>query len=499
MYNRQKKLLRLAAVLVCAGCAMSACGETAEAGTENTAAVSGNETETEAVTAEYTDPGVDYGGETFTFIDYDPASWNWIAGSYSDIHAEEESGDPLNDAQYRRNRAAEDTLNVRLATLPAGNGEGNTAMLNRLIAAADPSADAAFLFLSNTASMLSDAGKLVDLLSIDTLDTTASWWNQNANSEFTLGGQLKVLTGDLSIYTTFSPIMVFFNKTVAESFDIGDLYGMVRAGTWTYDEMIAMCKTVSSDLDGDGKMDENDRFGLAEQVGLINDILLSGGVRFSSRAKDGELSFTLNSERTASVIDSLVPFLNDDSLCCIAGKYSSKYSNVFRQLHIPMFMSNQLLFNMNQLLITFELRSMEADFGILPCPKFDEAQDSYHTPLSSAWATVVCVPTMNDRLDMTGHVLDTLGYYSQQYVTPAFIDTTVTNKAIRDEDSAEMLDLIHSSIVYDIAPLYNWGNCLSVSSGLAERNSTDFASAYAKSESAILKDMEKTMEFLKNQ
>ena len=106
------------------------------------------------------------------------------------------------------------------------------------------------------------------------------------------------------------------------------------------------------------------------------------------------------------------------------------------------------------------------------------------------------VPATNARLELTGHVLDAMGYYSQQLVTPAFIETTVLDKTLRDENSEAIIEMIYDTQVYDIALAFNWGSITGVVSNMINNNTTNFSSLYASSESAILAAMDKTMEEL---
>lgn len=49
-------------------------------------------------------------------------------------------------------------------------------------------------------------------------------------------------------------------------------------------------------------------------------------------------------------------------------------------------------------------------------------------------------------------------YESRDTVRHAYFDVTITNKTIRDEESAEMLDLIFSTRIYDLGFIFNWGS-----------------------------------------
>ena len=448
------------------------------------------ESTTAEETSEYKNPGVNYGGDTFTFLEYNPESYFWKACSYSDIRADEDSGDPINDAQYKRNRKVEEELKIKLETIKT-NG-GNQDELRKLILAGDKTADVAQLFYGSMAAIVSEEGMIQNWKDVATLDLSASWWDQNAVETFTFGSGLNVITGDLSIYSQFAPMLLFYNKRVAEMYKINDCYDLVRAGKWTNDKVYEYCRVVADDLNGDGKMDENDRFGMAEQTGLIPDMLISSGENIARKNQKGELELVVGSERVFDLQTKFYKFLRDYDVNCEAGQYASKYKNVFFELHIPMFKNDQLLFNYNQLLIAIELRAMDADYGLLPTPKADESQENYRTSVSGAWATFYTIPATNDRLDMTGHVMDALGYYSKEYVTSEYIDTTIRQKGLRDEDSAEMLELILASKAYDTAIVYNWGYVKNVLN-----DSANISSAYSASESKIKADFEATIAAMK--
>ncbi|MBQ2707598.1 MAG: hypothetical protein IJF67_04980 [Clostridia bacterium] len=467
------------------------CGEGV---TEDTIADTAAGTTTAAPeTAEYTVPDVNYNGAEFVILDQDSTSnTNWICLKYHTISAEEETGEPINDAQYQSLRKTEEELNVKINCFMPGS---RLQTVRNSVLAQDDEYDLVTTTAAGT--LASEPGLVVDLASIDTLNLAASWWQQNAVEAFTINGKLKVLIGDITPYTYFSPIIFFFNKQVVDEFKLENPYELVRSGDWTLAKAYEMSRDVASDMNGDSVMDENDRFGTAVNYALVSEFLAAAGQKYVKQNKDGGLDFVLNSERTASVVSDAVKFLNDASVNNIAQKFQSGYKNVFAHLHVPMFKDNRLLFNFNQLLVTFELRSMEADFGVLPMPKYDEAQTEYYTPLNTSWAEFIGIPSTNRELDMAGHVLNSLGYYGQQYIKPAFIDTTVKGKSLRDEDSVEMLEIIMDSIVYDLGIFYDFGSVKSGVDALGINNKPDgFASMYASAESAVKEAIKSTLELL---
>ena len=42
-----------------------------------------------------------------------------------------------------------------------------------------------------------------------------------------------------------------------------------------------------------------------------------------------------------------------------------------------------------------QFRTMEDDFGIIPPPKYDEAQENYHAYVSNGWTSTYVVPITN--------------------------------------------------------------------------------------------------------
>ena len=159
----------------------------------------------------YSAPDVDYGGAEFTIIDRDPITTRWIMSTYGDIRCEEESGEPINDALFKRNRQVEEELHIKLIPHLVGNTErANT--LRTLVLAGDDSVDAAMIRGDNIPMLLNEPNLLINLHNIDTMDLTNPWWDQNFNDTFAFGGNQFICTGSMSLYTQLAPILVFFSE-----------------------------------------------------------------------------------------------------------------------------------------------------------------------------------------------------------------------------------------------------------------------------------------------
>jgi len=497
----KKTLAALLAILTIAMTTLASCGggDTSADTPKDTAAADTTAAETAETTtaAEYVDPGVNYDGAEIVIAAYSSDTYFWQAASYCDAFAAEENGDPINDALYQRNRKVEETLGVKITPYECDvSSRVIDTKLTPLILAGEDLVDAAFVVGSGIPNMIGTGDMLYDLNSIDTLDLSASWWDEKSVEQLTILDSLYCVTGDISLYANFAPIVYFFNKQMVDDFKLDNPYELVRDGSWTADKAIEMSGKVGRDINGDGKRDINDSYGMLCENGSINYMLMGAGVRFSETGSDGLPKITINTEKTVDLIEKFIPYMNDRNSVTTSSHYTGMgFSNVFTEVFIPMFVENRALFYNNQLLVAMNLRDMEADFGILPVPKYDESQDEYITGANGSWISFILVPVTNSQLDMTGHVLDCMGYYGQQYVTPAYIDTTVLNKTLRDDDSAEMLELILDSRTYDIANYYNWGSInTKVSTDLVSGNRTDFASAYAAIEPNITAALQKTID-----
>ena len=151
----------------------------------------------------------------------------------------------------------------------------------------------------------------------------------------------------------------------------------------------------------------------------------------------------------------------------------------------PAFAEGRVLFNVTGLNRVTMFRSMEADFGILPMPKYEETAESYINPVNLWCSSSIAVLKSASDLNRTGIIIEALSAESLNELTPAYYDITLKTKLSRDNESAEMLDLIFENRVFDIGAMYNWGNVFQMTIDLATAENYNFQSALARNEKAI--------------
>jgi len=442
--------------------------------------------------------GTDYAGYKFRVLDYDGSDKGlWQVMAICEMMAEEETGEPINDAIYKMNREVEALYNIDIGICPTAIDPGDIATkFTKAVLSGDDLFDAAFLRGSSIPGALGTKNMAYDLLSIPSLDLSKSWWDQNSAKAMSIGGKLTAVIGDINFYSAIAPIAVYVNKKIVEDNDIGDLYKMTKEGKWTWDAMYGIAKICAKDLDGDGIMTKDDQVGLFMQYFQLQAAINSAGEYMTPKNEEDIPVFSPNMEKISGIAEKVVTFYNDKDTT-VAAESITGYSNQFYEFMMPKFRDNQALFFVNQLLISFELRSMEADFAILPLPKYEESQPKYGSVVASWWGTYTVMPITCTDTERTANILGAMGYYAQKYVMPAYYDKTVTGKLLRDDEAAEMMDIIMKNRVFDLAELYNWGNINGVLNTVCASNKADtIVSQLEKSENAINKAIQKTLDQL---
>ena len=498
-----KKNLAMLFALLLAGQTLIACADTAETPvTTDTAAPSASEALSEAVTEEQREyanlPEKDFGGaEAEILVAYNVETGTTNFGvSKNEFGAHEENGDAVNDARYKRNTTIEDQFNVKIVDFDY-NMENNLitfvhdsvrTFVDKLIMAGDN--NYAFMLLPGySVCTMAMEGSLQDLNVMQYLDLDKPWWDQKANADLTVMDHLFYTTGDISTADNDATCTVFFNKAVAENFDLPDMYQLVLDGKWTLEQFYTLSSDVSRDLNGDGKYDETDQYGAMVWDDIAMAVVNSTGDKCAATDKDGNIILTLNNERTVNALAKYIEFGRDTSRCF---QYQ-RAIDASDTLAINMFSGNQVLFYLQLMQLTPKLRDMEADFGIIPFPKYDESQDSYYNTVGSWHSVFFCMPMGNADPEMSTILAEALACESKYTVTDAYYDVNLKTKAARDEQSAAMLDIIFETRVYDLGWYYQFGGFNEEVMNLVRLNFSpkEFTSMYAKKEASAQKKVDK--------
>ena len=131
---------------------------------------------------------------------------------------------------------------------------------------------------------------------------------------------------------------------------------------------------------------------------------------------------------------------------------------------------------------------MNVDFGILPYPKLDENQSEYSTHIGNS-SPILTLPITNNDFERTSLILEAMAITSYNIVRPAYYDVALKVKMSRDEDSADMLDIILDSSTYDLS-YFTFNAISSILNPLISVGNTNFSSAYASQSNTINQNMQ---------
>ncbi len=473
-----KQISRAAALLLLASLILTACGETASP-SSGTAAPDSSVPDSPASTEPINEklPDRDFGGHEFSIIATDEVGT--IRYSY-EIDADELNGDAMNDAVFKRNQLVEERFNVKITKIDYDKNN-YVQTFNNTVLAGDDTYDA----LVTTYDTVQNNGLTYacDVKDIPYIDLDSPWWDGDFLRETELGGHIWGLTGDINVVDNASAWGMAFNKHLAEEFVDTDLYALVRDGKWTIDKLKAYGIAATADLNGDSKLNYDDRFGLVASANFAVEFIWSSGSRLSKKEGSG-VTFMLDNEKNLSVLKKVFDLYQEESVCVAETMTAAPgLSNWDTQRKI--FKEGRALFYGMTIVNAESFRDMTEDYGIIPMPKYDEDQADYACSAQEWGATMFMVPKNAPDLERTGILLDAMSSAAVSTITPAYFETLLEGKIIRDEESKEMLELIFSTRVWDPAYTFNWGSVRSLTS-IFKTNTDAIASTIASMKPAVL-------------
>ena len=491
--RRTLAMLLAILMLLClaAGCSETAGGdENAPEAGQNGQTVSPVEEETEPQKLEPDLPAdLDYGGATVVIMQHPFQAGDWADWLSRDIWSDGLTGEPINDAVFDRNAYVEDKLNVVIQAEDVANMPDTIAKQVTSGSADYNISTARIQSLPNTVTK----GYLVNLYKMPHVDLSRPWYDERCIEDASYYGLLYYVTGDMIILDDDSTGAMVFNKQLIEDYHLDSPYDLVEEGTWTLDKMAEIANAVAEDLDGNGEVDiEGDRFGILWQRDAIVSFMHGAEARIVDKNADGDPEYTITSEHANDVFDKIDQIFFDPTVVQNMHNYSSKYPDIYVG-ECNIFRANNALFMWLRMRVAQNLRDMEADFGIIPVPKYNEAQGQYYSTVTKYTAATICIPnTSAIDWEMTGAVVELMNAEGHYGLREAYYEKNLGSKISRDVQSTEMLDLIFSNRIYDAGEIYELG---SISSNLYSRSAEkgiNLATLLAQYSKMMSKSLEKS-------
>ncbi|MBP3919217.1 MAG: extracellular solute-binding protein [Clostridia bacterium] len=451
MKKQKITVLLLLALLTVIGCtdAKSSPDNKTDDGSTATAPIT---TETAAQDTEklsYAYPEADYEGYEFVFLNVEPQGW-----ANALIAPEESTGESINDALFERNVRIEDRYHVKISEYKQGM-DSVAAQLRRTVSANEDTYDVCMLPIHSASGIMAE-NYLIDLKSVDSLHLDMPWWDQMVNQSLTIMDKLYMTSGDISLFPFEATWGIFFNEDIMRSLDLPLPYDLVKDGKWTLDRLTEYAKegallgTDSAYLPFSPS--GTARYGLCSHHDLPIGLIQGAGCSIVT-IENNQPVFHADEERMINLYD---------KIAALTGEKGAYYDWDFglQVEGYEMFMNGRFMMWSETLGYLSQLRSMEDNFGVVPFPKYDETQESYHSIVATWGTTMTTIPTTASDVTRTGVILDALAYDSYENLMEPYYNTYLMQKGARNENSAEMLSIIRNTRIIAADMALGWSSDL---------------------------------------
>jgi len=429
---------------------------------------------------------LNFDGTTVNILSMSNSLWE------NEITVEDLSSEIINDSIYNRERFVEDRLGVEISNTKLSMSDLDKEFKKVMNASED--VYQAVVYTAHISENIVN-GYFYDLNEVEYLNLDKPWWSSKFNEEASIKGKLYLTTGSMLLTLNRFLFATFYNKAIADDYadkipDLLNLYSIVESGDWTYDKFYELSSGIYSDLNGNSERDKEDIYGLGFVAGISIDTMWSSfDIDILTKSENGFFELNVNTDKLYNSIEKMLKLIHgstgtykptntsDEELNSLAGKFAD----------------NSLLFMVNKLYVIEEetMRNMQNEYGVLPFPKYDDAQKEYYSYSHDQYSTV-CIPSTNENPEIAGAVLEAMASFSYRDTEPAYLNMAIKGKYMSDPQSRKMIDLVVDGFTVDAAWIYLFsigGSFPYNFRSLIEKNETSYASAYTSNANGLKKTL----------
>ena len=423
------------------------------------------------------------------FDNYDFRFYTYSTGV--DMYApEEETGDIVNDAVYRRNREIEEMYNITISTIDSGtlNEREHRDAINTMINAGDEACDVVLNIGKQLANQALD-GYYINMYDIEEFDFDKSWWSKQLVEDLSFSGCMYFCSNNLH-YEEFAASKVFyFNKDKIDEYQLDDPYELVLSGKWVINRMIEMTRDVNEDLNGNNIADNEDFYGLLTTVSH-NAWAVCFDIPVWEKNNDS-IELVAMSDKMLNAFDKIHSWYYDS-----IGLYTwDSYSKAINEMR-DMFKAGQGMFVFGFVGDSGTYyRDTDVDYGIVPFPKYDENQENYRVFFGANTSNMFAIPIFASDKSRTGLILEALSAKGYEELIPVYYEVALKDKYMRDETSVEILDIITENRTISFSYCYdNWDAGLGFGNCFQSEFKDSFSTFYAARENIVKSRIQKVVE-----
>ena len=358
---------------------------------------------------------------------------------------EDLSGELVNDAIYEANNVLAERFGITV-TEELQEFNDVTATARKTISSGDDAYDIITAIDRDVYTMATE-NMVTALDSLKYVDLSQPWWNSSINNSLTLGGRLWAGYSDAMLTAYDFTHILLFNKEMVTAYDLDNPYDLVENGTWTFTKFREMAMDVTADVNGDNTWDDNDRYGwLAVPKQISPSIWIASGVQTITKDENDLPVFTMGADNRMLEALQLAYDLSWGS----SFWYKTTVQHAADVTDPAIFSRGDALFSSTAFYMLFQgyYREIEFDYGIIPYPKFDEAQDGYYTRVEGG--NMSFVPTTCGDTDFAGAMMEAYACEFKNTVIPMYYETGMKVKYSRDDTSGRILDMMMANRIYDL-------------------------------------------------
>ncbi len=387
--------------------------------------------------------------EDNTICDIEGAEVKLLAWRGSSVLEFESAGDSgvanYGEAVMRRNQIVKNKLDCKLVfSYETSTSPDAEAFIKRAEAEENVYIYAAH---NRVIPMLAIKGYAVDLNTLTgdrTLNFDKPWWPSGMDDGLSVDGKLYFATGDISMKYIESLGVIFYNKAIIEKAGISE-NALFRAATtekWTLTEFEKYIHDAYGSLNG------NTVYGFA--LGPTAEY-----AEFFFESSSFKPTATLKGKTEFSITDESAEAENA-AFTSVRSFFSSGYNSVsWNNAHSGgrLFSEGRAAFTAAPLSYSAELNG-KINYGIIPVPKYSEAQ-STSTPLIGGYTLYsVCSSLSDEGRVHAASVLQSLGAASANILLPAYTSTAMKTDYRIENLSIYVLDSVKKKGYFEVLDTY---------------------------------------------
>ena len=396
---------------------------------------------------------VKFGGKEFHILNCTRNQWNMIAY----ITADSMTGEEVNDTTFLRQSKIEDAFGCNIV-------ETNVSIydlkkeLDKTVLSGEYAYDAAYQRADETIAGILD-NSYISLDSVENIHLERSYWAQDLLDVSSLNNTHYFAASDLQLMSFDGVWCIYFNAEILKDKGIQAPYQLVKDGKWTLDQLRTIAAQ-ACDLGPDESWDYNVAgqcvYGYATFKDGITKLLFGMEALFGGKdASDlpylacSEMGFTDRALKLAE-------------FCGEAGAYFyADPSTGTGKAYDQMFMDERSVFCGAEIQLAQKLRGVGMNYGILPYPKYSEAQESYHTTMIN-YLPVLTIPTTNSSPEDIGIIVDALSYEAHLTMADVYYGNRVSLKGTGEDTANDiaMLEIMRNTRSLDTFVILGLGSTL---------------------------------------